>query len=266
MLRIALVLSVCCLMLHSFPLAAEVITSYSVAPTVVEVNLSSSRSGFVIVSNDTDKSFRIQIDPKYFTPQELGFGRHINDTVAGIENIADSIVVSPKVVRLTPKSKRMVRFSVKPGKTLEKGEYRANFVFLPVEKKDADEIKADAKGIGTKIEWILELRIPFFGSFGTREQSRISVSASSGTEKEQYFVDLVMKNPTIWRYPGEFTFTDADTGEDLGLIRLITYRETEYSYRFMLKQKPRGTRVRVQWKSFLQDVPAEPGETVVEIK
>ena len=240
------------------------INSYTVAPTTVELDLNRNRSGFLLLSNNTRNTYKIKIKAQYFKPNELLVGKHLSDETAKIEDISRLIIISPRVVKLGPMSKRKVRFSLRPdGKKREPGEYRASFVFTPVINPEAVKPDNKGKGLVTQINWILEIRLPVYVTVGERGEARIMVESKKFKKDGKTLVRLHMKNPTKWRYPVEFTLLDSKTKEKIGEKSIVVLRETENTIEVPLEKSPKGSIV-IRWKSYLQNIPAESGALTLQ--
>jgi len=199
----------------------------------------------------------------YFTPEELHIGKHIANETAKKEDISKLVIISPKVVLLRPMSKRKIRYSLRPdGKKRPDGEYRASFDFMPVVNKFATEKEKKQEGVSTKINWLLELRLPLYVNIGKREKSKLEVKAKTIIDEKDNSksIQLSMINNTNWRYPAEFLFFDKKTGEQIGRSVAVMLRETEFTKIVKLEKQPKGKEVIVKWHSYLETSPGEEGE------
>lgn len=240
------------------------INSYSVAPTIIELDLNRNRAGFLILTNNTRNTYRVRIACKYFTPDELYIGEHLSKDTAKIEDISKLIIISPRVIKLGPMSRRKIRFSIRlDGKKREPGEYRASFEFRPVIKPVKNDKAVDSKGIKTQISWILELRIPVYITIGERGWSRLEVSGklTENPERGKRIVRLDVKNPTNWRYPVEFSVIDISKNERIGTYSTVLLRGTKNTIDIPLDRP--CDRVKVYWSSYLKNIPAEAGNIII---
>jgi len=241
------------------------INSYTVAPTLIELDLQKSRAGIIILTNNTKNSYKIKVDCMYFKPNDLFIGEHLTKETESIEDISKLIIISPKVVNLRPMSKRKIRYSLRPdGKKRPAGEYRASFDFMPVINKFAKKKDENKEGVSTQINWLLELRLPLYVNIGEKKSAKLDVKAETITADKGKSVRLHMINKSKWRYPAEFTFFDKSTGEKIGRVAAVMLRGTKFSKDVKLDKDPKGKEIVIKWNSYLETSPCEPGELTID--
>ncbi|MDD2717388.1 MAG: hypothetical protein PHW04_15975 [Candidatus Wallbacteria bacterium] len=238
-----------------FPLFAENM-NYSISPTMFELNLAEGNAGVLVISNKSSMPCRLQIEPSYFTPGQLLLGEHLKPETAGLEDISPQILVSPKVVRLAPFSKREVRYWIKPSAKTA-GEYRASLVFRP-QTGEVESNSTEVKGVETKMSWNLIIRVPVYATSGERGLSELAVKPEFISQGQTEEVRLWITNPTPWRYPVKFEFLGSDNSL-LAARETVVLRESRCELTVSLNKKSRGG-VLVRWSSYLPNVPGKPGE------
>ncbi|MDD5090799.1 MAG: hypothetical protein PHQ23_07755 [Candidatus Wallbacteria bacterium] len=241
--------------------AADIIDNYTVSPPILEVDLDREISGYFNVENNSDQPHRINIEVSYFKPEEIFAGVHTQPDVAGTEDIAGLVVVSPRVINLPAGQKRKVRFTVKPdGVRRPPGEYRANLVFKPVPDKKP-EPGVNSEGVSMRINWILEIRLPVYVTIGKRGPAGITANGVLTQENGKHFVRLDVGNETVWRYPVEFNVYDK-SGK-IGSSRKVVLRQTKRDVSIELSREPEGALL-VKWEPYMDNVAGAPGQITIQ--
>lgn len=240
--------------------AEEILTSYTVSPPLVEVDLDHSRSGLVTVVNESDREYMIRVDCQYFSPAELHSGRHILEGVEEKEDISDLVVISPRVLKMKAAEERIVRFTVRPvKKRLKSGEYRCNLVFTPVLKKENTVTAAQIRSVLTKIDWIVQMRVPLYAIKGTSEPE-IDIIAQRFRREHGIFLQIKAFNSTKWRYPARFKVYDRNG--KLADVKKVILRGSERIFEVELSRDSIGE-VLIKWESYVHRIKGLPGEYVL---
>lgn len=126
--------------------------SLQVAPNRFVFPIDQRNTQEVMVTNVSNHPIRVKIYPEAVPGQRLE------------EYLGDWVVVYPRLIRLQPGEKKMVRFSVRAPQNLQDGEYRSLLFFeeLPVE-----ESKTESNGeMALDIQLLTKLGINLYGQFG----------------------------------------------------------------------------------------------------
>ncbi|MDD5090797.1 MAG: hypothetical protein PHQ23_07745 [Candidatus Wallbacteria bacterium] len=241
---------------------AELIDSYTVSPAIVELTGPGSMTGLVTIANDTEITYRMQVNCVFFPPEKLFLGERLTTEITIVEDISDLVVLSPRIMKLSPVSRRSLRFSVKSDPRFSQpGEFRANLVFTPVVEFNNSPDQTQLGSVVTSIDWVVEMRVPIYLAIGKRAEAQLEITGKiAGTEDEPE-LNLVAVNTTSWRYPAQFEVSDRN-GE-LIKIRRVFLRQTKKDFSVPLPRLPSGT-ITIKWSSYLDYIPGTPGQLSIQ--
>ncbi|WP_443864222.1 fimbria/pilus periplasmic chaperone [Fusobacterium ulcerans] len=130
--------------------------NFSVAPTGFVVDLKSSTTKEIYITNNTSQPMRLEA---FFT-SDPEFGEKYN--------LNSDITIFPKTISIKPGSKQTVRFRVKPDSKIQSGEYKSYLTFreVPQNIKTVPNNNAENKSLETSLNVITEIAIGIYGQKG----------------------------------------------------------------------------------------------------
>ena len=205
------------------PLSAFANNSFLVAPGIVEFDLKKPITQSFIVTNDGDETIRLKITPTYFKIDDRTFsmGKHLSEDTSQIEDLTNSMRVSPKRLSLKPGQRRDIRVSIRPGKDLGDGDYRSHLLvqMLEVARTITNGVAEGGEGMGMNINVKMETAIAIYGSKGQGKPS-LEFFCQKNPTNDKFAIQIV--NPTVWRFDGQITLTE--NGKTIFDNRLVSLR------------------------------------------
>lgn len=130
--------------------------NFSVAPTGFVVDLKSSTTKEIYITNNTSQPMRLEA---FFT-SDPEFGEKYN--------LNSDITIFPKTISIKPGSKQTVRFRVKPDPKIQSGEYKSYLTFreVPQNIKTVPNKNTENKSLETSLNVITEIAIGIYGQKG----------------------------------------------------------------------------------------------------
>lgn len=138
--------------------------SFQVSPTRFEFSLDKRFTNFFTITNNSESTLRIRIYPKFI---EFGEGGKFMEKVGHIHDLSRWMVFNPRLVTIRTKQKRIIRFSVRPPKEIDTGEYRAVVFFeeLPAEAKGSFKA-GKTPGVTLDLKLLTRLGVTLYGLRG----------------------------------------------------------------------------------------------------
>ncbi|MDH5560496.1 MAG: hypothetical protein OEY59_06525 [Deltaproteobacteria bacterium] len=224
-------------------------SNFRVAPGVIEFDLSKNRTQSFVITNSGDERIRLVIRPIYFEIQSkyLAAGSNLNPENPPKDDISELILVSPKVISLSPGQKRTVRIAVRMKEKLPMGDYRAHILIKSLLKKPQEssfEEKKDKKeGLSIKLELNIETAVAVYGRIGMPD----TILEWDCRKNKDGDLLLRAENKSPWRYYGWLAVYD-ETKEKRGkpfiFTRVISFRESE---RYFMIKKPYPNLLSIHW-------------------
>ncbi|MDA0148230.1 fimbrial biogenesis chaperone [Vibrio sp. LaRot3] len=143
-----------------------------IAPTRLVLDGSNTTTQKVVVENTGDEPVRLEISTTYKKVVGDGVYRH-DDNIAALENIQDSIRISPPVIRsLKPGQRRTIRVRVDAIDTNQPdGEYRAYLRFSPTPTTESAPKTSQENTTSIDITFKISTFIPVYVSKGQPAQN-----------------------------------------------------------------------------------------------
>lgn len=212
--------------------------NFTVAPGIVEFDISRPSTKTFLIVNSGDENIRLFIRPIYFKidSRSLAAGTHLHSRTASIENIATSIMASPRVLSLTPGQRRNVRISVRPRKKLAPGDYRAHLLIktLGKQKPKAGAGEDGAPGMSINLEINLETAVAIYGRVGKPDYMFKWECKPLASGK----LIVEATNLSKWRFSGWIGVFDTSKPETpLAATRLVSLRESKRPVAFDIAAK-----------------------------
>ncbi|MGK5095038.1 hypothetical protein WDW89_23890 [Deltaproteobacteria bacterium TL4] len=230
-----------------FPEISLAAKNFSVAPGIIEINLSRASTQTFLLTNTGDETIRLLIRPVYFEidSKSLAAGSHLNPQVASVENIEKFILVSPRVLSLAPGQNRSIRISVRPEGQLSPGDYRSHLLVQTLEEqKKKSESTKGLQGMSIQLEIKLETGIAIYGRVG--EPKYRFEWACEQVQPGEFMVNVI--NLSQWRYSGWMgVFDEAQPMSPMAVQRLISLRESKRTFQFKVPTEPLPQSLQIRW-------------------
>ncbi|MBF0351821.1 MAG: hypothetical protein HQM11_12380 [SAR324 cluster bacterium] len=202
--------------------------NFTVAPGIVEFDLSRPGTQTFLLINSGDENIRLFIRPLYFEidSRSLAAGVHLRSLTAEEEDISSVILVSPRVLALIPGERRNIRISVRPNRTLTPGDYRAHLLIktLGDQKTAPQPTDSQQQGMSIKLDISLETAVAVYGRIGNPEFD--FQWECQTTQEGKLQINAI--NLSKWRYSGWVAVYDVSNMENpLAKQRLISLRESK---------------------------------------
>ncbi len=139
-----------------------------IAPTGFYTSLDKNETHEIMVTNNTMKPMRIEIDIE----KDEGWEKY---------DMGDMMRIYPKSLTLKPNGSRSVRFAVRGTKELPDGEYKTKIVFREVAGKipeSFEPVKGETgREVGMNFELLTEIHVAAYGLKGKRDVNAELVSS-----------------------------------------------------------------------------------------
>lgn len=201
--------------------------SFLVAPGRVDFDLKRPTTQSFIITNNGDGPIRLTIEPIYLEidSKSMSAGEHLKPETAKLEDLTNSIRVSPRRLSLSPGQRRDIRISLRPSAELTEGDYRTHLLVKMMEvARTIDSGSEDEGSLGMKLNIKMETAVAIYGHKGDRKPS---LNASCDINNNNLNVTVV--NPSVWRFDGFIQVFKSNGPTDTPLYenRLISLRESK---------------------------------------
>ncbi len=233
----------------SFTQSAIAVSSFAVAPGVLEFDLSNPKTGSFVIRNSGDESIRLIIQPVYFAidSSSLKAGITLNPQTKYQEDISSLAAVSPRILVLKPTQRRTVRVSVRQPDPLLKGDYRAHLLIRTLNRKKSGRRhrkRGDAKEMTINLHIKMEAAVALYGRYG-KPETKLQWKCQQDKNGR---LQLLAINDSKWRYKGwvgVYRYFDQTSSSHMETRRLFSLRESSRLFKFNLSVP--GT-VHIRWK------------------
>ncbi len=137
-------------------------TLYSVAPGVLHFDLSKNKNvNSFIVRNVSEGRVRLKFDVIYYpvNSKTLNSGTPLRSENPYIDDLTQSLIISPKTVSLKPDQKRKIRIALRKNRKFKPGDYRAHILVKPVDVKQNILKEKDNSGLKIELNIIIQTAI-----------------------------------------------------------------------------------------------------------
>ncbi len=163
--------------------------SFKVSPTRFEFSLEKRFTNFFTLSNDSGETLRLRAFIGFYDFDS-------NDKLVAVKghklDLGKYIVINPRRINLRPGQSRIVRFSVRPPRAMEPGEYRAVMFFdeLPaISGKKPTPATGPKPGFSNmRIEFVTRVGITLYGMKGEPQREAELREPSARVEGDQVVV------------------------------------------------------------------------------
>ncbi len=237
-----------CLVLGITP-PVKAVSSFAVAPGVLEFDLSNPKTGSFVIRNNGDESIRLMIQPVYFAvdSKSLKAGIALHPQTKFQEDISSLVAVSPRILVLKPSQRRTIRVSVRQPDPLFEGDYRAHLLIRTLKRKHSGRRRRnrdDAKGTTIHLNIKMETAVAVYGRYG---KPKTELQWECQRDKEGR-LQLIAINESKWLYKGwvgTFKYSDLTSSSHLETQRLFSSRES--SRRLKFNHSTQET-IHIRWK------------------
>ncbi|MBU3917723.1 hypothetical protein KKA14_19520, partial [bacterium] len=179
-----------------------------------------------------NERIRLVVTPVYFPvdSKSLQAGKSLDKDFNNKDDISGLIIVSPRVVVLSPGQKRHVRFSVRMKEKMPLGDYRAHLLVNIKESQNPELVSKGAvdgsQTMSIRLNIKLQTAVAVYGRIESPD-TKLEVSCEQ-VEKNKLVIHS--RNKSRWNYRGWmgiYQSEDQDPDNPTELIRLINLRESE---------------------------------------
>ena len=220
---------------------------FSVAPGVIEFNLKKHQTKSFIVSNSGDERIRLIVRPIYFAidSKSLRAGIAIDPETANQDDLTKAILISPRVMVLSPGQKRTVRISIRTKKELSPGDYRTHLLISTMEGRksvsDQSASSSGTEGMSIDLNIRMETAIAIYGRVGTAD-TKLDWRCGKNSQGI-FFVQTI--NQSNWNFRGWLgIYGPEENSELITEVRLVSLRN---SVRTIPIKNPPATPFNIRW-------------------
>ncbi|HOW16345.1 MAG TPA: hypothetical protein PK443_01395 [bacterium] len=218
--------------------------SFLVAPTSAEIKLNRPNTISFVVTNNGDARIRVSVSPIFF-PVGSKFMpplKSMSKEDKNYDDISKNMVVSPKVISLSPGEQRTVRVSVRPPANLKDGEYRSHILFSMLDVASSVTSKKNGDGgLSMKLDFKSETAVVVYGSIGT---GKFDLSTTCSAINKKTKVNIV--NNGFWRFDGWLVIND---DKDKRIVEEKVFMTRQTSKDVLLNWSPAETQkeIKISW-------------------
>ena len=147
--------------------------SFQVSPLRFELSLDRRYTDVFIIYNISSQPLRIRVNPRFMSRDATG---KLVETQSRTQDLSSWVFINPRMIRIQPADKQIVRFTVRPPAELDEGEYRT-VLFIeelpkaPVSK--APSPNGDQQGVDLRLNNLTRLGVNIYGLKGTRQNDLV---------------------------------------------------------------------------------------------
>ena len=160
--------------------------SFQVSPSRFEFSLERRFTDFFIVTNNSDRALRLRVYPMFM--HRDGTGKLV-ELQGHPYDMSPWLVLNPRLVRLQPGDRRIVRFSVRPPAELDEGEYRTVLLFeelpgAPTRSQPGPQQEGQ-QGLQLRLKLLTRLGVSIYGLKGERRNDVAFVRGKTTIESDR---------------------------------------------------------------------------------
>lgn len=218
--------------------------SFQISPSRFEFSLERRFTDFFIVTNNSDRALRLRVYPMFM--HRDGTGKLV-ELQGHPYDMSPWLVLNPRLVRLQPGDRRIVRFSVRPPAELDEGEYRTVVLFeeLPgAPTRSQPSPQESQQGLQLRLQLLTRLGVSIYGLKGERRNNVAFVRGKTTIESDRasftgYFTNRGNAHVLLSIKARLVSEDDAVVHEAETL--LILQRERERPWQLVTQIPPPGT-------------------------